>query len=104
VIGEAAPGDDHSAESCRLHRRGGFLGYDYGADDVDSIGLLQMGHGRAQEPIRLAKDRVVNHGARRALVAVELSNSGAQILEAARVRLYCVDLGTSVIQAPRELT
>jgi hypothetical protein len=63
-----------------------------------------MGHGRTQELIRRAQDRVVNHDSRRALVAVELSHSGAQVLRAARIRLDCVDLGTSVIQAPRELT
>src|SRR6202020_604612 len=42
------PGDDHRAESCRLHRRGGFLGHDYGADDVDRVSLLQMAHRRTQ--------------------------------------------------------
>jgi len=80
------------------------LGYDDGADDVDSVSLLQVGHGRTQEVIRRAQDRVVDHDSRRALVAVQLSYSDAQILGAARVRLDCVDLGTSVSQAPRELS
>jgi hypothetical protein len=103
VIGEAAPGDNYRAKSGRLHCRGGFLGYDYGADDVDGVGLLQMGHGRTQELIRRADDRVVDYDSWRALVAVKLRHSGAQVLRVARVRLDRVDLGASVSQAPREL-
>jgi hypothetical protein len=63
-----------------------------------------MGHGRTQELIRRAQDRVVDHDSRRPVVPVELSDSGAEILGTARVSLDCVDLSTSVIQALRKLT
>ena len=43
MIGRAASGNNHGAEPGGLHRRGGNLGDDDGADDVDSVSRLQMG-------------------------------------------------------------
>jgi len=40
MISESASGDDHGAESRRLHSRSGHLGDDDGADHVDCIGVV----------------------------------------------------------------